>query len=413
MNIDQPLLFVSFRLGNSKFGGVMSEYSEDKLRIIDQLGIKTFAVTSLDSVPIPRANVKYYRVPSLSLIELRAQAADLRACNQKLPIQFYIVLPFALTFGFILDRFLKIFYKSSLDGGFWGWSITSIPIVVYLKIRYKVKNLFATGGASAGIIGAVLHRMTGVNFYYEVPDPIVSMTMNYSVNRLKRIEKLESFLIRNSTKTIFNTEFAASLASKRCKESSEKITSIYPGAWKFTSQNNTKTDDKITFVHLGSLYGSRNLDLFLQALNELESLGLIDAGKIKIINIGTVHDLKPEYNLSKFELIFMTESKRESVLEFASKADILLLIQHNDLRSQATIPFKLYDYLNLRLPILGLVDNEEIEKLLVSHKDFLAPVGDINLIKIAIMGCIVSVRKAHEVTYTRIDSFTQFKKIFD
>jgi glycosyltransferase involved in cell wall biosynthesis len=412
MKIDQPLLFVSYRLGESKFGGVMSEYAEDKIRIANELGIKTYVVTSLDSVPIQRSNVKYYRVPCLSFIELMAQIKDLRECNQKLPLQFFLILPLAMTVGFLFDNVLKFLFKSSFGGGFWSWPITALPVVIYLKIKYRIKNLLATGSASSGILGALTHLMTGIKFYYEVPDPIVGVTMNYSKKRLSRIVNLESFIIHNSAKTIFNTKFAAALASSRCPENADKITSLYPGAWKFNLQNIPKLDNKITFIHVGSLYGSRNLDLFLKAVTELEELGFITAEEIRIINIGAVHLSCSEYYLSNFEFIFLPEQKRESALEIANSASVLLLIQHKDLRSQETIPFKLYDYLNLQLPILGLIDNHEIENILVNYKNFLAPTDDLASIKYAIMECVNNVRIGFVPSYRQFNASDQFLEIF-
>ena len=408
MKSNEPLLFVSYRLGESKFGGVMSEYAEDKLRITNKLGIKTYAVTSLDSVPIQRNNVKYYRVPCLSFVELMAQIKDLRLCKQKLPLQFFLILPLAMTVGLLLDIILKFLFKSSFGGGFWSWPITALPVVIYLKIKYKVRNLLATGGASTGIIGALTHLITGIKFYYEVPDPIVGVTMNYSKKRLKRIERLESFVIKNSIKTIFNTKFAATLASVRCPESTEKITSIYPGAWKFNFKSSPILDKKITFLHLGSLYGSRNFDLFLSALTELEKTKFINAEEIRVINVGAVHVSCLEYYSSNFEFIFLPEQKRAAALEIASNASVLLLLQHKDLRSQETIPFKLYDYLNLELPILGLINNAEIKNILIKHKEFLAPVDNVLLIRNAIFECIENFRKGFSANYTQFNASDQF-----
>lgn len=405
---NQPLLFVSYRLGISKFGGVMSEYSEDKLRIVNELGIKTFAITGLDSVPVSRSSVTYFRVPCLSFIELKNQVTDLLKSKQRLPIQFFLILPFALTIGVLIDFILKFFLKSSFGGGFWSWPITALPVVIYVKIRYKVKNLFATGGANSGIIGALTHLITGIKFYYEVPDPIVGVTMNYSKKRLMRIAKLESFLVKNSVRTIFNTRLAAAFASERCPENADKITSLYPGAWKFSTKQIPFLEKKITFLHLGSLYGSRNFDCFLSALIELEKNGLINAQEIRIINVGAVHLSYSQYYSSKFEFIFLPEQNRQAALEIASNASVLLLLQHKDLRSRETIPFKLYDYLNLEIPILGLIDNIEIEEILVKHKEFLASLDDVNSVQQAILECIIFLRKGLRTNYTMFNASEQF-----
>ena len=166
-------------------------------------------------------------------------------------------------------------------------------------------------------------------------------------------------------------------------------------------------------MHLGSLYGSRNLDLFLEALSHLEKTGFLNSAEIRVINIGTIDMSVSNYYLDKFELVLIPESSRDFVLEIASTADILLLIQHMDSRSRETIPFKLYDYLNLRLPILGLIDNSEIDQILLKHKAFLSSVSDIESIKSAISSCITSVRNGFEVDYQLINEHTQFRKIFD
>ena len=47
------------------------------------------------------------------------------------------------------------------------------------------------------------------------------------------------------------------------------------------------------------------------------------------------------------------------------KCSYLLLVQHNDERSKETIPYKFYDYLNLRIPIFAITNNEELNSLIL------------------------------------------------
>ncbi len=73
---------------------------------------------------------------------------------------------------------------------------------------------------------------------------------------------------------------------------------------------------------------------------------------------------------------------REAALQKAMEADVLLLVQHTDMRSKTTIPFKLYDYLHTGNLILGLIfRNSEIEELLISHGHLVCQADDIKSIK--------------------------------
>ncbi len=55
---------------------------------------------------------------------------------------------------------------------------------------------------------------------------------------------------------------------------------------------------------------------------------------------------------------------REQGLKQAALADFLLLVQHSDSRSEETIPYKTYDYLNLGMPVVGIINNPELRTLL-------------------------------------------------
>ena len=80
-----------------------------------------------------------------------------------------------------------------------------------------------------------------------------------------------------------------------------------------------------------------------------------------------------------FQLI--PERGRLDALRIASHADILLLVQHTDKRSAETIPYKIYDYLNLNKPIIALTLNQEITNLCQVPSFFSANCLDENEIK--------------------------------
>ena len=149
--------------------------------------------------------------------------------------------------------------------------------------------------------------------------------------------------------------------------------------------NNIHTKKEfIEFLHLGTLYGARNLDLFLKALDELISEKFIDAKNIKVRNVGDIYlDNKKEYAQKEyFESISST--KRINALKIASNSSFLLLVQHTDNRSQETIPYKFYDYMNLGKPIIGLLNNPELNKMINNYGGITSKSYDLISIKLAL-----------------------------
>jgi glycosyltransferase involved in cell wall biosynthesis len=87
---------------------------------------------------------------------------------------------------------------------------------------------------------------------------------------------------------------------------------------------------------------------------------------------------------------------RDTALDRARRSQVLLLVQHADDRSLETIPFKLYDYLNLGVPILVIGRNPEIRELL-SDGDFFCYVENQQSIVQAIASLLKSSRSASEM----------------
>lgn len=405
----ESIIFVSHRLG--KTGGVMSEYAEDKLRCLQDFQNPTFVITALDSLPTPRENFKYFRIPSLSFYELKEQIKSLKMKDLPVPIQAYLMYPIASTLGRIFDLILEKKFRSSF-GGFWGWSVASIPVVMFVSARYRIKRIFSTGGASAGLIGAICAKVLKLHFYYEIPDPIVSVTMNYSPRGLKRIKKLEHFLIENSRITTFVTQYAAVLAKKRCPSLVEKIQYVYPGSWEFFPQKKFENLRIINMVHIGSLYGTRNLNALFQALNELLLSPEYGNLTVKITNVGGLTSQNYVSPNNRIEFESFPEMDREAALNLAMNASILLLVQHKDERSKETIPYKVYDYLNLQIPILGIIDNPEISELLKSSSFYESPVDDLRALKSVLSQCFSSMKAVGEISFQKIDIKEQFPQIF-
>ena len=158
-------------------------------------------------------------------------------------------------------------------------------------------------------------------------------------------------------------------AKKRNSKYKNKIKQVYPGSRKYFLKNNPVfyKSKVIEFLHLGTLYGARNLDLFLKAIDELISENFIDSKNIKVRNVGDIYLKNKNEYFKKNYFESISSTKRISGLKIANNSTFLLLVQHTDDRSKETIPYKFYDYMNLGKPIFGLLNNSELAKIINNY----------------------------------------------
>jgi len=303
------------------------------------------------------------------------------------------MFPIPFIFGRLYDLLAKkwISYDNPAR---WSWALTCLPIVVFIKFRYNCKKVFCTGGsAGAQLLGVLVSKFCTIKLYLEFQDPIVGSEINRSHKNEKLIYRLENYFINASNKTVYVTKEAAKSASKRHPELVKKIHFIYPGSWQFFIQQNKKRSNQLgnfQFVHLGTLYGSRNLDNFFIALDQLVNEGFPNSEKVTVKNIGAIN-INPSSiyeNRNEFELV--EPLNRVEALKYCAGSDMLLLIQHSDARSIETIPYKTYDYFNLNMPIFGIINNPELETILNSLGHYSANATSVDSIKIQIATILTS-----------------------
>jgi hypothetical protein len=172
--------------------------------------------------------------------------------------------------------------------------------------------------------------------------------------------------------------------------------------------------EQITFLHLGTLYAGRNLDFFFEALDQLRSSGGATADLVKIVNQGELAVENPEIYRSRDDFTERSITDRPTALQVAAQADFLLLVQHTDSRSEETIPYKTYDYLNLGVPIFALTNNLELNELVTQSGGFVASSKSVLEIKKALIAALKFKESDSKQKTTRvaIDISKQFRSIF-
>jgi len=87
------------------------------------------------------------------------------------------------------------------------------------------------------------------------------------------------------------------------------------------------------------------------------------------------------------------------------------LIQHEDSRSAESIPFKIYDYLNLNLPIISIIDNPEILNLLGEFSELASKIKDLEQLKHSIRKSLAWVPDKRGAQKSLINPTHQFLSI--
>lgn len=387
----EKILFISYFAGVD--ANCPAEWADDRLRSIESLGERVVVLTNYGSKLIGSQTTKIIRIPSVSSddyfheLNLRGGFKTVKGFG-KYPLLFFVFI-----FGNILRWLTKVVTRGG-SGGKWSWLICATPTGIWIGLTDRPSLIYCTGGPpSAYIVGLIVSLMTGAPFRVEFQDPLVGREINKSKFKQKMVRVFERIILKNANLCVYVTKQAALDSQNRNPDLKNKIINNYPGSWDFgldiyLDDEFKKKEYPLEILHLGTLYGSRNLDKFFIALDQLYLEGKIERSAIKIVNLGSVYTDNAANYLMRKDFDILPERKRISALQIAAKASFLLLIQHDDERSSETIPYKLYDYMNLNIPIILLAKNPEIRDLCPNFFSLFADCGDVNEIKSAIIAAV-------------------------
>jgi glycosyltransferase involved in cell wall biosynthesis len=376
-------------------GACQSEWIEDRMRALAKSGIRPVLISSFCGDRYN--NMVHVRALSFSPADLKYELD----CTLKrkgftgglfkfLRILFFFPL---YPLYFVETKILNIYGECR-----WSWIpwATLIGLVVVLKTKPAV--IYSTGGpASAHIVALVISKITKISLMVELQDPFVGDDIGRNALSKRGLAYIEKMIFVNSSKVIFCTQTATDSAAIR--NNSDKAVCIYPGSSIEVPGISTIDNHKILkFIYLGSLYQTRNLDCFMEALSLIfkenpelkECLSLDVYGNIN-------NDIRSRINSFEYSVIKLHGVvSREQAFRKALESDVLLLVQNVDDRSITTIPFKIYDYLLLNRKILGLVyKNKELEAMITDYGHLSVPADKSQEIKKAIMLLIDNWRKGN------------------
>jgi len=390
-NKTRPILCLTYYYGVK--GCCPAEWADDKIYTMSKLGHKVILLSSASSKRCNLPNVMHYRIPSLSWVDFKHELNEIKELGES-PYKFNILfsLPFIVTFGVLLDWIQKILLNG-LGGGKWAWTISSFCCALPLAIYFNCQKVFTTGGpASSHLSGVLLKLLTRKKVICELQDPLCGRKIGRNATSSRLLGLVEKIVIKTVDKIIYVTQSAAEEAKSRCPKYVDKIHAVYPGSRKFVfveddieKKENRKT---LELIHLGTLYSTRNLKTLIEAIDQMLSEGIINEGQITILNLGEIYGEIKEHHLSRSYVKQKSILPREDAVREASHKMVSLLVQHDDDRSQTTIPYKTYDYMNIGNPILGLTNSTELSNLLKMSGHLAVDIHNIGGIKKILLNLI-------------------------
>jgi glycosyltransferase involved in cell wall biosynthesis len=291
----------------------------------------------------------------------------------------------------------------------WSWFFVASFRGYFLCRKYRPTVIYSTGGtASAHVAAGIVSRLTGLPWLAETQDPLVHDHDWTRGERVLNVYKwLERKICRQADSFIFLTQAAReNMADRTGMKACGKV--IYPGADPgLFNESRYQKGDVCHFAHFGTLAGSRNLVVFLRALDSLiqekkihreqvqiDIYGSLDGASRKVMDETDLHDLLTDHGVV---------NRKKAVLEM-QKADCLLLIQNTIFFSSETIPSKVYEYMLSGRPIFGLIyHNLELESMIREGGYFLAQADDVEAVASEVMRILHSFSETSFASWSKND----------
>lgn len=340
-------------------GMACSQHIDNRIPCLEKHGIEPLMLTSICGDNWSK--VYHEKVLSVSPSGLRFELRHLRN-NGKLnsfiaSILILLILPFYLLEKIVID----------LDSE-WSWFPLAFLAGSRIIKKEQPEVIYSTGGpASAHLAAALLSKRFKIPWVAELQDPIVHEDWQRSKRALKVYKWLEQLICTRADAVIFLTAKALSNAAERTGLNT-KGHFIYPGASPIKDKAIRATKGTVcNFAHFGSLGGSRNLKVFLEALQHVLEFNPKLAEVIRLDLYGNCDKLSKQLILNfpwKDVICDHGRVSHDTSIAAMHNCSVLLLIQNTEIFSSETIPSKVYEYFQSGRPVLGLIyHNEELKKM--------------------------------------------------
>jgi hypothetical protein len=285
-----------------------------------------------------------------------------------------------------------------------SWWLGAVPAGLRLIRTFKPDVLWTTYPvATAHLIGAALHRLTGIPWVADFRDPMAQDDYPADYLTHRAFEWIERRTLNACSKAIFTAPGALRLYAERYPELPGARLGIIENGYDEASfagleaKSPRDGDRPLTLVHSGTIYTSeRDPRPLFAALGELLRAGAISGRSLKVL-------LRASGNDAYLSELVRAEGIREIVslqpaigyraaLEEMQQSDGLLVLQAANCNYQ--VPAKLYEYLRARRPIFALTDpqGDTAAVLRAAGVDSIAPLDSKEAIRGALSAFLEQLR---------------------
>lgn len=260
--------------------------------------------------------------------------------------------------------------------------------------------------ATAHRIGAALARITGLPWVADMRDPMVEPEFPTHQGIRHAFEQVEELIFARAARVLVTTQAAGSMYADRFRAFQRKNVVLipngfdeerFPQAIPGAAAGSSRGGRPLLLLHSGVLYPmERDPTQFFSALSELQAAGRLSPGEAQFVFRGAGNEERFANQVRALGIDNLVQFRpmlpyREALAEMMT-ADAFLLFQGSICNAQ--IPAKLYEYLYMQKPILGMTDpsGETARLMLMLGSDRVANDRDKNAIGHAVPAFLDGVR---------------------
>lgn len=246
-----------------------------------------------------------------------------------------------------------------------GWFLPGVLAGLRAFARYGFDAIYSTGRPwTAHLIGLGLKALTGKPLIVDFRDPWMTNPFRpeYSSLRTRLETLLERLTIEKADLVISNTsELQEEFIKRFPRQPIAKFHTLFNGFDPddfplVSSAVRTHSVEYMTVTHTGFLYGKRDPRSFLDAIRRAIDVGYVNPDRFRVRFIGAIelpYDVAAylsQHGLDKIVSLQPHVPYKDS-LEFLKQSDLLLLLQPG---TKTQIPSKVFEYIGVKKPILGI-----------------------------------------------------------
>jgi glycosyltransferase involved in cell wall biosynthesis len=258
----------------------------------------------------------------------------------------------------------------------------------YLKEKIQPNDIvFATSGGELGMVklGFLLKEKIGCRFVVNFRDPLSYGYMNgFKTGAKLHVDrkKVHKKYIRNSDLILTSSLYYRDVLKRQFTEFSDIIHNNYFGYVKNVNlvQYKKKPSNKLRIAYSGIMSAAQKPEMLYEAYKKLN----ID--DIELYFLGDISSYKALRNINDDNVHFINFLPHDKFLQFmCENIDVGFVSLVNDYYG-ACVPSKIYEYINLGLPILGALPEGDGKKIINDNKYGIAVgYGDVNALKEALI----------------------------